>query len=202
VELGLRTGETRIVDAGRRNLDWALRQQDPSGWFRDCSFGSGEDPFLHTIAYATQGLLEAGLRLEESAWVSAALTACRMVLDRMGPEGFVPGTFDRAWRPTARYSCLTGNAQMAVQWLRLSQVTGDRSWADGARLALRFLKTLHDCRTSNATVRGAVKGSHPIWGRYLFGSFPNWAAKFFADALLLDETLTAGGARLSLLRCW
>ncbi len=202
VELGLLARDRRMIDAGRHNLDWALRRQQPNGWFLDCSFRAGEDPFLHTIAYTTQGLLEAGLRLKEGAWIHAAERACRSVLDHMGADGSIPGTFDRAWHPTARYSCLTGNAQMAVQWLRLYEITGDRAWANGARRALRFLKTLHDCQTRNAAVRGAVKGSHPIWGRYLFGSFPNWAAKFFADALLLDETLQSGAARLSWLRCW
>jgi hypothetical protein len=32
-----------------------------------------------------------------------------------------------------------------------------------------------------------VAGSFPIWGRYAPLSYPNWAAKFFVDALLLER---------------
>ena len=30
-------------------------------------------------------------------------------------------------------------------------------------------------------------GSLPIWGGYSRFEFPNWAAKFFADALMMDQ---------------
>jgi len=36
-------------------------------------------------------------------------------------------------------------------------------------------------------VRGAIAGSYPLWGRYLRWRYPNWAAKFFLDALLLSR---------------
>ena len=37
-------------------------------------------------------------------------------------------------------------------------------------------------------MRGAIPGSAPIWGAYSRFEFPNWAAKFFADALIMDMT--------------
>ena len=42
-----------------------------------------------------------------------------------------------------------------------------------------------DLATPNPAVRGAIKGSQPIWGRYAPFSYPNWATKFFIDAVLL-----------------
>ena len=30
-----------------------------------------------------------------------------------------------------------------------------------------------------------MAGSAPIWGRYSMFEYPNWAAKFFADALMI-----------------
>lgn len=199
VELGLVVDDRAVLGAAERHLDWALAQQEADGWFRDCAFHPSEDPFLHTIAYTSQGLLEAGIRRKRSDWVGAAERACAAVLARMDEGGAVPGTFGPGWRPTARYSCLTGNAQIAAQWLRLFDLGGDERWARGARRALGFLKTLQDCRSGNRAIRGAVKGSHPIWGRYLFGTYPNWAAKFFMDVLLLDESLRGAGPRP---RCW
>jgi glycosyltransferase involved in cell wall biosynthesis len=193
-ELGLLAGEPEAIAIACRNLDWTLAQQAPNGWLRHCAFDPEEDPFLHTIAYATQGLLEAGVRLRREDYVSGAMRACRAVLAHVDERGFIPATFDPEWRPTARYSCLTGNAQMAVQWYRLFKLTGDEMWRAAARRTVNFLKTLHDCSGSKPAIRGAVKGSHPIWGRYLFGTYPNWAVKFFMDALLVEEALEKGDA--------
>lgn len=38
----------------------------------------------------------------------------------------------------------------------------------------------------DVVVRGAIPGSAPMWGAYSRFEFPNWAAKFFADALMMD----------------
>ncbi len=35
-------------------------------------------------------------------------------------------------------------------------------------------------------MRGGIAGSAPIWGDYSRFEYPNWAAKFFADALMMD----------------
>jgi rhamnogalacturonyl hydrolase YesR len=200
VELGLRTGSDRYVRAGEINLDWAISQQEPNGWFHDCAFVPGQDPFLHTIAYASQGLLEAGLRLDRPEYVSAARRTCEAVLARVRADGSIPATFNALWQPTARYSCLTGNAQMAAQWFRLYAVTGEPAFEEGARKANRFLRSLQDCATPIRALRGAIKGSHPIWGRYLFGTFPNWAAKFFIDTLLMEDAFLNGTKPCT--RCW
>jgi hypothetical protein len=200
VELGLAAGAGATRAAGERHLDWALDQQGRDGWFRNAAFGAGEDPFLHTIAYTTQGLLEAGLRVGRADYVAAAERACRALVPHVRPDGHIPGTFAPGWRPTARYSCLTGNAQMAAQWLRLHDRTGDPGFREAAVRALTFLKRTQDCETHNPHARGAIKGSHPFWGRYLFGTYPNWAVKFFMDALLMEELVLTG--RKSCIRCW
>lgn len=200
VELGLAAGDRALLDAARRNLDWACAQQQGNGWFEHSGFRPNAPAFLHTIAYTCQGLLEAGLRLDEARYVGAAERACRVVMGHMRADGWIPGAFDRDWRPAGTYSCLTGNAQIAAQWLRLYATGGERPFLDAAVKANRFLKSLQDCRTGNPHVRGAIKGSHPIWGGYLFGTYPNWAAKFFMDALLLEERVVAG--KESCIRCW
>ena len=41
-----------------------------------------------------------------------------------------------------------------------------------------------DLDTDNHDVCGGIKGSHPVWGAYSPFTYPNWAAKFFIDALL------------------
>ena len=46
-----------------------------------------------------------------------------------------------------------------------------------------------DVDTDDADVRGGIKGSQPVWGRYAPLSFPNWATKFFVDAMWLRKEL-------------
>ena len=57
---------------------------------------------------------------------------------------------------------------------------------DNARRAIAFLKENQQLDNPDPIVRGAIAGSRPIWGRYSMFEFPNWAAKFFADALMMD----------------
>jgi folate-dependent phosphoribosylglycinamide formyltransferase PurN len=36
-------------------------------------------------------------------------------------------------------------------------------------------------------VKGGIAGSQPVWGEYIPHAFPNWAAKYFLDALLAKQ---------------
>ena len=71
---------------------------------------------------------------------------------------------------------------MAIIWARLFEHTGRGQLLDACRLALRHLARTQVTQGA-AAVRGAIAGSHPIWGRYSRFEFPNWAAKFFVDAV-------------------
>ena len=42
---------------------------------------------------------------------------------------------------------------------------------------------------SNVGIKGGISGSYPIWGDYIFGGIPNWAAKYFIDALLAKRRI-------------
>jgi hypothetical protein len=74
---------------------------------------------------------------------------------------------------------------MSIIWQMLAERTGDPRYRDAALRAVDFVRARQDCRTPDRDVRGEIKGSHPIWGGYAPWSYPNWAAKFFVDALLL-----------------
>jgi hypothetical protein len=54
---------------------------------------------------------------------------------------------------------------------------------------LDFIKTLHNTASKNGGMNGGVKGAFPVYGSYSMLKYPNWAAKFFADALMLKITL-------------
>ena len=55
-----------------------------------------------------------------------------------------------------------------------------------ARSALDYLKATQRLDHADDAVRGGIAGSAPIWGDYSRFEYPNWAAKFFADALMMD----------------
>lgn len=183
---GLISGERRLVDAARRHMDWALTQQTASGWFATNAFVPLRSPFTHTIAYAIRGLLEAGVLLGESRYLDAALKAGRGIAAVQRADGWLAGTYRDGWVPDAAYACLTGVAQMSLNWTRLAQASGDDSLRAHARSALAYLKTTHRLEHPDPAVRGGVAGSAPIWGDYSRFEYPNWAAKFFADALMMD----------------
>jgi DUF1680 family protein len=170
------------VAAARRNFEWATAQQRPNGWFEHAGFEPGATPYLHTIAYTVRGLLEGGLLLDDDRTVAAATRTADELLSMQANDGVLKGAYDATWSP-AWYHCLTGNAQMAVIWLRLYEHTGDRDYRRAARRTIEFLKR-RQIMAGPPPVRGGLAGSYPVVGPYLYLRVPNWAAKFFADALL------------------
>ena len=183
---GLIAGEARLVRAARRNLDWALTQQTACGWFATNAFVPGRSPFTHTIAYAMRGLLESGVLLSEERYLAAALKAGQGLAAVQRGDGWLAGTYVDDWIADASYACLTGVAQMSLNWTRLAQATGSDALRRNARSALEYLKTTQRLDHPDPAVRGGIAGSAPIWGDYSRFEYPNWAAKFFADALMMD----------------
>jgi uncharacterized protein YyaL (SSP411 family) len=178
---------TAYLDAARRNLDWVLTQQEPNGWFRNAGFRPNQDPFTHTIAYTVEGLLESGLLLDEPRYVTAAESVATLMLRRQRPDGSLAASYGADWQPTARSSCLTGNCQLALLWLRLFKQAPAPRYLSGARRAIAYVASTQDLTCSHPGIRGAIAGSFPIYGAYERLKYPNWAAKFFVDALLSLE---------------
>jgi hypothetical protein len=172
-------------DAARRNLEWALGRRRPNGWFENAAFVDGDDPDLHTIAYTIRGLLEGGVRLDDDELVGAARGSADVLLELQRRTGPLSGTYDADWDGTW-YHCLTGNAQMGLVWLRLYELTGEAEYARAARTAAEFLKR-HQSLDGPDPVRGAIPGSYPHVGSYLYLRYPNWATKFFADLLAEED---------------
>lgn len=179
-------GEPSYLDAASRNVQWALTQMQPNGWLENNDLEDNDRPLTHTIAYATRGILEVGLIASNTTFVDAAARIARAVAQTQRRDGALPGRLDRAWRPASRWTCVTGNAQMAIVWQRLASETGERSWLPAADRAVDFNLSIQDLSAPNSGVRGGMPGSHPRAGGYMKHRYPNWAAKFFMDALMLQ----------------
>lgn len=187
------TGDGRHREAARRNLEWALGQQRRNGWWHQNCLLDDARPFTHTIAYAMRGLLEVGDFLKEERFVEAALRPARALLKRQRPDGSWAGRYNRWWWAKARWTCCTGNSQLAVNFIRLFEITGERAFFDAAVRANRFNMAVQDLEADDPNVRGGIPGSWPLDGRYHPYQYPNWAAKFFADGLMGE--LRTGGVR-------
>ncbi len=175
------------VKVAEANLDWACSQQRPNGWFDQCAFTVDAPPFTHTTAYAGRGLLESGLLLGNERYIQAARAVAEAAARHLGPAGLLPGRISVDGEPVGRSSCLTGNAQFSIIWLKLAAIDQEgryRLWAEQSLAGT----AVHQSLTGPDEIRGAIKGSHPIWGRYAPLGYPNWPTKFFVDALLLSAT--------------
>jgi len=178
--------DDRLKQAAIKNLDWGLSQQTDSGWYKNNAFSPDKNPFTHTIAYAIRGFLESGVLLNEERFINSALLAARSMAKVLRQDGWLAGTYGDEWKPTAGYCCLTGVAQMSLNWTRLAQDCEAHDLKEPAQRALSYLKTQQQLTDKDDAVRGAIAGSAPIWGDYSRFEFPNWATKFYADALMMD----------------
>jgi folate-dependent phosphoribosylglycinamide formyltransferase PurN len=195
-ELGTHTGDSRYLDAASRHLDWVLGHWDPqTGWFRLAGFTAANHAAgvanTHTIAYTISGVLFTAQILEREDGVAAALHAARWIARRLELSGTLPGFLDSRWRPHNKAVCLTGNCQMALIWLRLYDSTGDTVLLNAAFKAIDEVKRVQDLDNPNPGIRGGIPGSFPVWGEYISNALPNWAAKYFIDALLMKQKALA-----------
>jgi hypothetical protein len=191
-EAGVALGEESFVDAARRNLRMVARRQAANGWFPDCCLTDPERPLLHTLAYTTRGLLEGGRVLGDAEISAAGERIATAVRGLVREDGWLPGRFNADWSGAVTWSCLTGNVQMATNWMRLHAITGDAAWLEPVPRVIQFLKRTQNRTSTDPGLRGGIKGSAPMSGDYGHHEILNWATKYFADALLRHQAVLEG----------
>jgi hypothetical protein len=197
-EAGARLHEPDMVAAAARNLQAVARLQQLNGWLPDCCLSDTERPLLHTVAYAIRGLLEGGRVTGDDTLIAAAARAAAPLREAVRADGWMPGRVARNWTGAVQWSCLTGQAQMANNWMRLADLTGDQSWKAPVPAVLRFLKQSQNRASGDPGLRGGIKGSAPFGGGYNPYTLLNWATKYFADALMRDDARLPAAARAAL----
>ncbi|HXD21800.1 MAG TPA: hypothetical protein VN613_00470 [Gemmatimonadaceae bacterium] len=191
-EAGVRLENTALTAAASRSLHAIAQRQLQSSWFPDCCLTDPERPLLHTLAYAIRGLLEGGRVLGDPALVDHASAAAAAIAAEVDEAGRLPGRFGEDWRPAARWSCLTGEAQMAGIWIRLYEITGEPYWLEPVPRVLQHLKSTQNREADDPGLRGGIKGSDPLGGEYGPYEVLSWATKFFVDALVRHDRVLAG----------
>ncbi len=182
----------RAIDGAVRNAEFCLSKQVRNGWFSDCCLSDASQPLLHTIAYTMQGLIGIGSVTDREDFIHAARRTADSLVQLMDKDGFIPGRIGPDFKGTVDWCCLTGTAQTAIVWGRLYELTGNRAYRDAMNHANAYLMRRHDIDNEDPRLRGGVPGSWPVWGDYGRLMILNWATNFFAEALLLEQTIKGG----------
>jgi folate-dependent phosphoribosylglycinamide formyltransferase PurN len=187
-EWGDHAADGAALAAASRHLDWTLAHRRSNDWIALAGFNEeqhqADEAFTHTIAYTLGGILSTAETLGRSDGISAAATAAERLARRLELSRFLPGLIDSDWRGRSRYACLTGNCQMALIWLRLHSLSRNLRLVNAALKAIDLVKLAQPMRNPNPGLFGGIPGSDPVHGFYIEGAVPNWAAKYFIDALL------------------
>lgn len=191
-ELGRFLGIPIYLESACRNLTWVLsHQQSETAWIdlagHDRALQERRAATTHSIAYTLMGALQTARVLGDVAAISCVRQAAMHLALFLLKENWLPAVFNWQWRPQASFACLSGNAQMAALWLTFHHMTPDLQFLQAARHALNIVKKTQSLDNPNKAIRGGILGSNPVWGEYIFLGLPNWAAKFFVDAMLLYE---------------
>jgi uncharacterized protein YyaL (SSP411 family) len=191
LRLAAACGEERYRDGAMRNLRWALAQQLPNGYFRHMAFAPKDLPYLHTIVYVLEGLLDGHRLSGEPEFLGAVERTVSALLAVSGEGPVLFSQYNERWEPFRREMCTTGLAQWAGLLLDLRGGHGREHLQAEARRTLDWLKS-RQVRSTSPDIAGALSGSVPLWGRYFRFAFNNWTVKFFIDALLKMERETQG----------
>jgi hypothetical protein len=192
--IGEDAGERDFIVAADRMASAAATQQIANGWFENNDLGDPERALTHTIGYTLQGLTELGALLAKPHLIAAARKSVDAIVPLVAPNGYLAGRFDRRWSPAVRSSCLTGSAQLAVVMYRLDELAGDDRLRPTADLLTDFLKTTQRHDSEDPNINGAIAGSFPLFGEYMTAGYPNWATKYFLDAVMLQQQRRAAAA--------
>lgn len=180
--------DDEIIPKMRRALQFYNAQAQPNGAIKSWAFAPGEQAYTHTIAYTLRGFLECGGMLNDQDLLTTAQRMAAAIASLYEKHQKLAGSYDENWRGDYRFSCVTGDAQLAMAFARFFQISGEQQYHNLAKKI--FTQTARrQWLLPFPNVNGAIPGSVPLWGRYQRFTFPNWAAKFYLDAYLILKKL-------------
>jgi hypothetical protein len=197
LELHSITGDEKYEKAAVANLDWVIQRQQKNGWFENANFKPHELPNTHGIAYTIRGLLESYFITKKEKYFDASLKAAEKLLRKFEIRKYLYTFWDSRWKNhgkyfknmKGKYMCLTGNIQLALVWMKIYRENNDSRFVNSAFKMVDLVKALQNMISIIPGIKGAIKGTFPVNGSYSWLKYPNWAAKFFADALMLKINL-------------
>lgn len=121
IRLGQICNEPKYVEAGEKNIRFAIGLQSENGYFRGNGFDSASSAYTITIGYALNGILQAAELTGNENYVKSALNGLVPVLNLTRKDGFLVGEIDEQFRSQMSFYLLTGNALLAMASYHLSK---------------------------------------------------------------------------------
>lgn len=181
------TGLETLRSAAEANLKWSLTQQTDNGFFLNNAFGPQGPTYTHAIGYVLRGMLECAGILDRQDLFQSVHRGLNVLLGDALNKGFLAAKYSPNWGGDYSSTCLTGDCQIAIVFHRMADIADDPdSYRQASLRLVQNVKSTQNLTTSHPGIRGGIKGSHPVWGKYQRFNFPNWAVKFFVDCLLLE----------------
>jgi len=182
--LGRLLGEKSYENVALANADWTVAQQTANGFFLNNIFQPGWNANTHGIAYVLQGLIEIHCISGHESYLAAVRRAAETVVSVYSAKRHLASEIGENWEFLSSHLCLTGYAQLAIVFFRLYGLDGDKRYLNVGLNLLDDVAVTQDVTSPGKPHYGGIKGSFPIYGRYAPLQYPNWATKFFIDALL------------------
>jgi hypothetical protein len=173
-------------------LERYARRFRPNGALDGWGFWPNKPAHTHTIAYALEGFWHTARMLNRADIAFRAETTLRRLLRQRAADGRTAGAYDSDWRGVLHYRCVTGNVQLS---LLAAQMAGAGDAAQWSAAAVSLFSEVANAQSFAPCkgMFGGLPGSAPLWGPYLRMRFPNWAARFYAEAWMLIHAWAPGG---------
>ena len=188
IKLGKLTGEKKFSDAGIKNIEYALSLQKQNGYFKDNGFNYYEVPSTHTISYAMYGIMASAVELNNEKWIQKISRGYENIAALTQDDGYLAGQLTEDWHAEVNYCCLTGNCQLSKLGFILYKHTRNKTFLDTANRLIDYVKT-KQLVSQSPFVNGGISGSWPVSGGYCAYDIPNWAARFYCEALMLQSEI-------------
>jgi hypothetical protein len=185
--LGRLLGEKTYESVALANADWTVAQQTANGFFLNNIFQPGGNANTHSIAYVLQGLIEIHCISGREPYLAAVRRTAERIVSVYGAKRLLMSEIGENWQFLSSHLCLTGYAQLAIVFFRLYGLGGDKRYLNAGLNLLDDVAATQNVTSPGKPHYGGIKGSLPIYGRYAPLQYPNWATKFFIDALLAKQ---------------
>ncbi len=181
------TENTFVRKQALKALDVLIERRNKNGTFAGWGFNQNKPAYTHTMAYTVRGFMEASIILNDWERYGSKLESTMNTLFKLAElnNGRLAGGYDMQWKPTNYYTCLTGNAQSALCLMRWYEQNHDLRLLNAASKLVDNVRKAQSQNNLLNSLQGAIAGSRPVWGRYMILRYPNWAAKFYADSVML-----------------
>lgn len=179
--------DTVIKQSALKHIKWVIENQNHNGFFKYSSFLDGVAPFLHTLIYILEGLLDVYEFNKDKTILEAILKNSEQFKSiNLSRDLILCSQYDEDFQCVNNQRCITGLAQWAGVALRLYKITKDKDYKTCATNTLFYLKAK---QLKSSSMKGGFSASIPFWGRYGSFDFVNWTNKFFIDSMLMYDRL-------------